>query len=122
MPNRRRQQRVRIALPVKVYTRDNQNKFIMQVACTMDVAPMGARLNGVRCVTQPGDILSIERGKNKAFFRVVWIGEPGTASDGQVGLQCVEFDSSIWGVELVPGRDERYDAPQSAVAAQKAQS
>jgi hypothetical protein len=120
MPLRRRQQRVRIALPVKVYTRDSQNKPIMQVACTMDVTPMGARLNGVRCVSQPGEIISVERGKSKAYFRVMWIGEPGTANEAQVGLQCVEFDTSIWGVELVAGKDERYDAPQSA--AQKAHS
>jgi hypothetical protein len=83
---------------------------------------MGARLNGVRCVTQPGEIISVERGKSKAYFRVVWIGQPGTASEAQVGLQCIEFDTSIWGVELVAGKDERYEAPQSAAAAQKVHS
>jgi len=105
----RREQRTRIALPVKVYTRDEQGRPVMEIACTMDITPKGARLTGVRCVTHPGEVLSVERGKSKAYYRVMWVGDRITNREGQVGLQCIEPDAEIWGVNLLPGEDERYD-------------
>ena len=106
----RREQRTRIALPVKVYTRDDHGRPVVEIACTMDITPKGARLTGVRCVTHTGEVLCVERGKSKAFYRVMWVGDRLTNRDGQVGLQCIEPEAEIWGVNLLPGEDERYEA------------
>jgi PilZ domain-containing protein len=110
----RREQRTRIALPVKVHTRDENGKPQIEVACTMDIAPKGARLAGVRSVSQPGDIVCVERGKNKAFYRVMWIGTREDGRPEQVGLQCVEPDAEIWGMTLMGGEDERYETIKKA--------
>ena len=37
-------------------------------------------------------------GTEKARFKVVWIGKPGTPQEGQVGLLCLEKGKFIWGV------------------------
>jgi hypothetical protein len=105
----RREQRTKIALPVKVQTRDAENRPLNEMACTLDISPRGARLTGVRSVRDAGEVLCLERGKKKAFYSVIWIGTKQEGRDGQVGLQCVEQDVSIWGVELLPGEDERYE-------------
>lgn len=106
----RREQRTKIALPVKVHTRDAENRPRIEVACSLDISPHGARLSGVRSVREAGEVLSLERGKKKAFYRVVWVGSKQDGRDGQIGLQCVEQDVSIWGVDLLPGEDERYES------------
>ena len=106
---KRREQRTRIALPVKVYTRDEHGRNVMEIACTMDVTAKGARLSGVRCVTHAGEVLQVERGKSKAFYRVMWVGDRTTNSEGQVGLQCIEPGAAIWDIEFLPGKDERYE-------------
>jgi hypothetical protein len=111
---KRREQRTRIALPVKVYTRDDQGRTIIEIACTMDITPKGARLTGVRCITHAGEVLQVERGKSKAFYRVMWVGDRMTNSEGQVGLQCIEPDAAIWGMDLLPGEDERYESMKAA--------
>ena len=81
----RREQRTRIALPVKVLTRDAQNRPLTEMACSIDISPKGARLTGVRSVKAPGEVISVERGKSKAFFQVKWVGsrEQGTEGHGQ---------------------------------------
>lgn len=104
---KRREQRTRIALPVKVHTRDKHGRNIMEIACTMDITPKGARLSGVRCVTRPGEVLQVERGKNNAFYRVMWVGDRASNNEHQVGLQCIEPGAAIWGIDLLPGEDER---------------
>ena len=104
---KRREQRTRIALPVKVHTRDEHGRAVIEIACTMDITPKGARLSGVRCVTHPGEVLQVERGKNKAFYRVMWVGERMTNREGQVGLQCIEPGAAIWDMDFLPSEDER---------------
>jgi len=106
----RREQRTRIALPVKVYTRDAQNRSVMQMACTMDLAPHGARLGGLHTTYKPDEILQLERGKQKAFYRVVWVGSKEDGRPGQIGLQAIEKEVTIWGFDLLPGEDERYES------------
>lgn len=106
----RREQRTKIALPVKIHTRDAENRPRIEMACSLDVSPHGARLSGVRSGREAGEVLYLERGKKKAFYRVVWVGSKQDGRDGQVGLQCVEQDVSIWGVDLLPGEDERYES------------
>ena len=68
------------------------------MACTYDVHPHGARLVGTRQV-RVGDLLVVERGRNKAVCQVVWAADPGTALQGQFSVQCVE-PKTPWDDEL----------------------
>ena len=104
----RREQRTRIALPVKVVTRDAQNRPLTEMACTIDISVKGARLTGVRSVKEPGEVICVERGKSKAFYQVKWVGAREKGSEAQVGLLCIEPGANIWGMDLLPGEDERY--------------
>jgi hypothetical protein len=46
-----------------------------------------------------GEVIWVERRGKRAQFRVVWVGEAGSAKQRQIGIVCIEpeFD---WGVEL----------------------
>jgi hypothetical protein len=94
------EKRVSVALPVRVTYYDAEAKPRLEMACTYDISAHGARVTGLRCVKEAGEILVVERGRSKAFCRVVWIGEPDSPLRGQVGIQCVEAQKSLWASEL----------------------
>jgi hypothetical protein len=92
--------RIHVALPIRVTYWDSASKPFLEMACTYDISESGARVTGLRNVKAAGEIIAIERGRNKAFCRVVWIGEPNSELDGQIGIQCVESDRTMWEAEL----------------------
>ena len=92
--------RVHVALPIRVTYWDEQNRPHLEMACTYDISPRGARVVGLRGAKHEGDIVAVERGRNKVFCRVVWIGPEGSDLRGQVGLQCIESERNIWEAEL----------------------
>lgn len=63
---------------------------------------------GLRGVKSVGEIVALERGRAKSFWRVVWIGEANSEVRGQVGLQCIEADKTMWEAEL-RDMEEVYD-------------
>lgn len=107
-PPMRLDKRIHVALPVRVTYWDHENKPCLELACTYDISARGARMTGLRCVRQEGDIIAIERGRNKSFCRVVWIGEPNSELHGQVGIQAVEAERVMWDAEL-RDMEEVYD-------------
>jgi PilZ domain len=104
----RTSKRIHVALPIRVTCWDGENKAGLEVACTYDISEHGARIGGVRGVRQAGDIIAVERGRSKAFCRVVWIGEPNSELRGQIGIECVEVDRNLWEAELRQ-MEESYD-------------
>jgi hypothetical protein len=92
--------RVHVALPIRVTYWDEDARPHLEMACTYDISPRGARVVGLRGATREGDIVALERGRSKAFCRVVWIGPDHTDLRGQVGLQCIESEKNIWEIEL----------------------
>jgi hypothetical protein len=104
----RQKKRIHAALPVRITYWDRETKPILEMACTYDISQRGARVTGLRCVQEPGEIIAIERGRNRAFCRVVWIGEPNSELQGQIGIECVESDRTLWDAEL-QDMQETYD-------------
>jgi hypothetical protein len=96
----RQNKRIHAALPIRVTYWDSENKPALEIACTYDISERGARVTGLRCVKGAGEIIAIERGRSKAFCRVVWVGEPNSELRGQIGIQCVEEDRTLWEAEL----------------------
>jgi hypothetical protein len=96
----RADKRISVALPVRVTYYDSDSKPRLEMACTYDISAHGARLTGLRCVKEAGEIVTVERGRSKAFCRVVWIGESNSPLHGLVGVQCVEAGKTLWAVEL----------------------
>ena len=71
-----------------------------QNAYTLDVSRKGARLAGVTGLTDPGQLIAVRRKTSEARFRVVWIGQPRTPQEGQIGVECVDPDKVIWDVDF----------------------
>ena len=107
----RHDKRVHVALPVRVTCWDKENKPCLELACTYDISAHGARVSGLRYVKQAGEIIAIERGRNKSFCRVVWIGDENSERTGQIGVQCVETERTMWEPEL-RDLDEVFDLLQ----------
>jgi PilZ domain len=104
----RADKRIHVALPVRVTYFDSDSKPRLEMACTYDISAHGARVTGLRCVKEAGEIVVVERGRSKAFCRVVWIGESNSHLQGQVGIQCVEAQKTLWTAEL-RDMEEMYD-------------
>ena len=107
---RRTRQKARIPKTIHVIVRGtdaNGNPFVHS-ADTVDISQIGARLDGVGYLTNPGATIEVKRRwRGKARFRVIWVGRIGTDQINQVGIYCLEADKNIWGVKLPePERDK----------------
>ena len=89
---------VHLALPVR-WSPVGQRRGPMEMACTYDIHPRGARLLSARDVSI-GDLVMIERGRNKTLCQVVWTAEPASPLHGQFTVRCVEAGKTPWDDEL----------------------
>lgn len=92
--------RIHVVLPIRVTYWDSANRACLVYACTYDISERGARIGGLRCIKEAGEIIAVERGRNKVFCRVVWIGQPDSELQGLVGIECVENGRTFWDAEL----------------------
>lgn len=86
----RREERIPLRLPATVWGTDSGGKPFVEQAHTVDISSMGGRLEGLQHAVLPGAVLGVQHGAAAARFRVLWVGEPGSARAGQVGIRCVE--------------------------------
>ena len=89
---------VHLVLPVRWSLIAQDGRGPAEMACTYDIHPHGARLLSSRAVNT-GDMVLVERGRNKAICQVVWAGDATSALCGQFTVQCVE-GRSPWEEEL----------------------
>jgi hypothetical protein len=89
---------VHLALSVRWSRVDREGRGPAEMACTYDIHPRGARLLSTRQVNV-GDLVMVERGRNKAICKVVWAGDPDSPLRGQFSVQCVE-GKTPWDEEL----------------------
>jgi hypothetical protein len=90
---------VHLAIPVRWSLVEQNRRGPMEMACTYDIHPRGARLLGSRKV-KVGDLVMVERGRNKALCQVVWTGPRDSQLRGQFTVQCVEEGRTPWDEEL----------------------
>jgi hypothetical protein len=96
---------VHLAIPVRWSLVGQEGRSPAEIACTYDIHPNGARLVSSREVNV-GDLVSVERGRNKAVCQVVWSADPASPLRGQFTVQCVE-GKTPWDDELRQ-MEERY--------------
>jgi len=89
---------VHLALPVRWSLVGQEGRGPVEMACTYDIHPHGARLLSAREVNI-GDLVMVERGRNKAICQVVWAGDPASPLRGQFSVQCIE-GRTPWDEEL----------------------
>lgn len=119
-PPDRSYKRIHVALPIRVTYWDKDVKPRVATACTYDISPRGARVTMLPGITAVGDILAIEQGRSKACCRVVWVGDNSSQRRGQMGIQCVDPEATLWEAELRYMRDQ-YDpmVPQGLLGRMK---
>ena len=110
----RSDKRVHVALPIRITYWDKDKKPTVEMACTYDISARGARITNLRCVKGEGEIVAVERGRNKSFCRVVWMGDPDSEFRGQVGLQNVDKERAMWENELREMKDAYEPIPKES--------
>jgi hypothetical protein len=97
---------IHLALPVRVTHVQSGGRTALEMACTYDIHPRGARLLSSRDV-RVGDLVTIERGRTKSVCQVVWTADPESVLRGQFMVECVEGSKIPWEDELRQ-MDEQY--------------
>jgi hypothetical protein len=97
-------ERLKSVLPVRLYGMDGTGKAFNVMVRTVDISPSGARLQGVELALQPGDIVGLQYGVEKARCRVVWVGEHQD-TNAQVGLTMLQPAKRFWGVDFSNSAD-----------------
>ena len=104
--------RRKVVLPVTVIRRNGEER---QLAHTLDITEVSARLGGLGVLLEPGEIIEIQRGAVKAKFQVHWMGAPAGTLAGQAGIRGIDPNKSIWGIQLPADQpDIVIDTPRSS--------
>jgi PilZ domain len=90
---------VHLALPVRLIHMPNGEPGGLEIACTYDIHPRGARLRSSRDL-KVGDFVTVERGRMKSICQVVWAADPDSPLRGQFTVECVEGNKIPWEDEL----------------------
>jgi hypothetical protein len=96
--NKRRQDRTKAVLPVRVRGKDSSGALFEELAHTLDVTLMGARLGAVRHELKAPEQLTILYRQRRMEFRVVWTKKLKGCGEYQVGLEAVSADREGWGL------------------------
>jgi hypothetical protein len=89
---------IHLALPVRLTHMQTEGRSALELACTYDIHPHGARLLSSREM-KVGDLVTVERGRNKSICQIVWTADPHSALRGQFTVECVD-GKSPWEEEL----------------------
>ncbi len=82
--NHRREPRLAVSLPVEMWGHDHQQT---STGSLVDVSHRGARIDGVAFNPKVGEVVHLVSNGCDSRFLVIWVGEPGTPREGQIGLQ-----------------------------------
>jgi len=100
---KRGEPRTPVQLPVRTFGTDLRGRIFSERVSTLDVSRSGAKLSGVKATIKGDEIVGLTCGEKKAHFRVKWIGQPGTATEGQVGLLNLSPERPLWDLNLPLG-------------------
>jgi PAS domain S-box-containing protein len=94
----RKEPRIPGCKPVTVLGKDIFGDPFSLNTFTVEIAAYGARLRGLPPLAMDA-VLLLDHGGEQARYRVVWIGEQGSKCEGHVGLECVDGNKFIFGIE-----------------------
>jgi hypothetical protein len=97
--DRRRQSRVFVELPVQIWGVDATGRPFTQATSLRTISGRGATLQGVTVQLKPGELIDLQYKGNKAQFRIVWLGRPGTNKQGEVGIENLSKDVLLWDID-----------------------
>jgi len=97
---KRREPRKEIKVPVRIFGTDKGGQIFSEKVFTVDVSRQGVQLNGVQAQPRIDEIVGLTYGPTKSSFRVKWVGEPGTAKAGHLGLLNLVPEKTFWDFPL----------------------
>jgi len=112
--NRRRGNRSKAVLPVRVKGKDSAGNSFEELVHTLDVTSDGARLGSIRRELNALEEITVFYRQRKIQFRVVWTKKMKGSSEFQVGLQAVAQEGEAWGLSFLDFK--RQPASQSEVS------
>jgi hypothetical protein len=98
--DRRRNLRVEAAFSVRIWGLDANTKPFMETARATSISTGGTLIQGLYRPIRLGEVLDVQLGEVKCQFRVIWVGKLGTRNAGELGLESVVSDTSLWDVNL----------------------
>jgi len=105
MESRRRHKRIKMVLPLKIWSKDASDKSFNELAHTLDITPTGARLGAIRNLLKTGETLTIQYRQRRFQVRVVWVRLLEGTSEYQVGVEAIG-GGETWGVEVAASQDD----------------
>jgi hypothetical protein len=93
--DRRKERRVNLELPVRVWGVDRMAHPFAEIVRVRNVSDHGAVLIGMHAKVQTGELLEVQNGSSRAQFRIVWIN-----LSGEAGIQALAFEPPILGIGL----------------------
>lgn len=99
-PGQQSFKRTKMVLPLRLWT-DEENGLteLPQLAHTVDISPVGARLGGLPKQLQCGQVITLQRGKNRNRFRVIWTKQLGS-NEIRAGIEAIEPGKKLWDLNL----------------------
>ena len=98
--NRRRGNRSKAVLPVRLKGKDSAGKIFEELVHTLDVTADGVRLGSIRRELNVLEELTIFYRQRKMQFRVVWTKKMKGSSEFQVGMKAVTLEPEAWGLSF----------------------
>jgi PilZ domain-containing protein len=95
--NKRRNDRIKAVLPVRVSGNDASGAPYCDLAHTLDVTESGIRLGFVRRPLEVGSRLTIQYRQHKVECRVIWISQLTRLKEHHVGLEAL-VPRDVWGL------------------------
>ena len=106
---KRSEPRKDVRVPVRIFGTDSTGAVFSQKAITVNVSRNGVELAGVQSQLALDEIIGLTYGNNKVHFRVKWVGAPGTAKAGHVGLLNISAEKPLWDFPLDPASPDYYE-------------
>ena len=88
-----------MVLPLRVWPDEQIDDVTPQLAHTIDISVAGGRLGGLRTQLRPGQTVLLQRGQQRAPFRVVWNKELAP-NENQAGVEALDVNQNVWGIDL----------------------
>jgi hypothetical protein len=99
---KRRDPRIEAKLPVRIAGIDVNGRPLLQMVTTRNISRRGALLEGVQGTFKPEETISLTYKNNKGRFRVSWMGNTGTDTAGQMGVESIDPAKCIWDAAILP--------------------
>lgn len=83
----RSEPRIAVSRPAQLLVHETVQDVKSHPTSMIELSHHGARIDHSSLSLHPGDPVHLISGGHDVRFRVIWVGEPGTAQEGQIGLQ-----------------------------------